>query len=128
MNTAEPNINPIIEEHMEPAPIVQGTFYRTFDPGEFLTIDEKRAWLAHIFRSPDFTPADKLKAITQDNHLEQQLAPFTLTTAEITALVFAAAKYIAPHNTFANLRVRDLYSAINKLTALPQSETANPFN
>lgn len=86
MNTAEPNIRPIIEEQMEPAPIVQGTYYRTFDPGEFLT------------------------------------------TAEITALVFAATKYIAPRTTITNLRVRDLYSALNKLTALPQSETVNPFN
>lgn len=127
MNTAEPNIRPIIEEQMEPAPIVQGTFYRTFDPGEFLTIAEKRAWLAHIFRSPDFTPADKLTALTQDNHLEQQLAPFTLTTAEITALVFAATKYIAPQTTITTIRCRDLYSALNKLTALPQSETVNPF-
>ena len=37
----------------------------------FLTIEEKRAWLARIFRdtSGEYTPADKLKALEADNRL-----------------------------------------------------------
>lgn len=37
----------------------------------YLTIEEKRAWLAHIFRDTSgyFTDADKLKALEADNRL-----------------------------------------------------------
>lgn len=38
---------------------------------QFLTIEEKRAWLARIFRdsSGEYTDADKLKALEADNRL-----------------------------------------------------------
>ena len=37
----------------------------------FLTIEEKRAWLANIFRDTtgEYTDADKLKALEADNRL-----------------------------------------------------------
>ena len=43
---------------------------------QFLTIEEKRAWLARIFRdsSGEYTPADKLKALEADNLLVAMLA------------------------------------------------------
>ena len=38
---------------------------------QFLTIEEKRAWLARIFRdtSGEYTDADKLKALEADNRI-----------------------------------------------------------
>lgn len=38
---------------------------------QFLTIDEKRAWLARIFRdtSGEYTDADKFKAMVEDTQL-----------------------------------------------------------
>ena len=33
------------------------------------TVDEKRRYLAEIFRSPDFTDADKFKALQEDNKM-----------------------------------------------------------
>ena len=38
---------------------------------QFLTIEEKRAWLAHIFRDTSgfFTNADKFKAMQEDTNL-----------------------------------------------------------
>lgn len=38
---------------------------------QFLTIEEKRAWLARIFRdsSGEYTDADKLKAMQEDTNL-----------------------------------------------------------
>ena len=38
---------------------------------QFLTIEEKRAWLAKIFRdtSGEYTAADKLKALQEDTNL-----------------------------------------------------------
>lgn len=40
-----------------------------------LTVAEKRRYLAEIFRSPDFTDADKFKALQEDNRM---LAMFSL--------------------------------------------------
>lgn len=34
-----------------------------------LTVAEKRRYLAEIFRSPDFTDADKFKALQEDNRM-----------------------------------------------------------
>lgn len=49
---------------------------------QFLTIDEKREWLARIFRdtSGEYTDADKFKAMVEDTHLamisqNQQINP-----------------------------------------------------
>ena len=38
---------------------------------QFLTIEEKRAWLARIFRdaSGEYTDADKFKVLREDNRL-----------------------------------------------------------
>lgn len=38
---------------------------------QFLTIEEKRAWLAHVFRDTSgyFTNADKFKAMQEDTNL-----------------------------------------------------------
>lgn len=43
----------------------------TKKPDNFLTIEEKRAWLAHIFRdnSGFYSDADKLKVLEADNRL-----------------------------------------------------------
>lgn len=35
----------------------------------FLTLNEKRAYLAELFRSTDVTPADRVKIIAADNEL-----------------------------------------------------------
>lgn len=49
---------------------------------QFLTIEEKRAWLARIFRdtSGEYTEADKFKAMVEDTRLaeisqNQQISP-----------------------------------------------------
>ena len=34
-----------------------------------LTVDEKRRYLAEIFRSPEYTDADKFKALQEDNRM-----------------------------------------------------------
>lgn len=43
----------------------------------FLTIEEKRAWLARIFRDPtgEYTDSDKLKALEADNRLVMLQSP-----------------------------------------------------
>lgn len=43
----------------------------------YLTIEEKRAWLARIFRdtSGEYTDADKLKALEADNRLVMLQSP-----------------------------------------------------
>ena len=45
----------------------------------YLTIEEKRAWLARIFRdtSGEYTDADKLKALEADNRLVMLQSPTT---------------------------------------------------
>lgn len=59
---------------------------------QFLTIEEKRAWLARIFRdtSGEYTDADKLKAMEADNRLVMLQSPnsqATLDTSERGTLV-----------------------------------------
>lgn len=54
-------------------PTVFGRFSEP--PPHTLTVDEKRRYLAEIFRSPDFTDADKFKALQEDNRM---LAMFSL--------------------------------------------------
>lgn len=48
-------------------PLVAGTFSKA-EPLT-LTVEEKRRYLAEIFRSPDFTDADKFKALQEDNRM-----------------------------------------------------------
>ena len=52
---------------------------------QLLSIEEKRAWLAHIFRdtSGKYTDADKLKALEADNRLVelQSNSPANLDTS-----------------------------------------------
>lgn len=48
-------------------PTVFGTFSEP--PPHTLTVAEKRRFLAEIFRSPDFTDADKFKALQEDNRM-----------------------------------------------------------
>lgn len=53
-------------EYLRPpkrVPLVIGKVHVT------LTVDEKRRYLAEIFRSPDFTDADKFKALQEDNRM-----------------------------------------------------------
>ena len=57
---------PIIEER-PPEGIVKGQFFKPLP--DFLTVAEKRRYLAEIFRSPDFTDADKFKALQEDNRM-----------------------------------------------------------
>ena len=47
--------------------LVEGKFSEP--PPHTLTVDEKRRYLAEIFRSPDFTAADKFKALQEDNRM-----------------------------------------------------------
>lgn len=47
--------------------IVKGQFFKPSP--EFLTVAEKRLFLANVFRSPDFTDADKFKALQEDNRM-----------------------------------------------------------
>jgi hypothetical protein len=56
-------------------PTVFGTF-GTFSepPPPSLTVDEKRRYLAEIFRSPNFTDADKFKALQEDNKMLAMLS------------------------------------------------------
>lgn len=48
-------------------PTVFGTFSEPPPPA--LNVAEKRRFLAEIFRSPDFTAADKFKALQEDNRM-----------------------------------------------------------
>lgn len=60
----ERTIRPL--EYLRPpkrVPLVIGKVHVT------LTVDEKRRYLAEIFRSPDFTDADKFKALQEDNRM-----------------------------------------------------------
>ena len=53
--------------------LVEGKFSEP--PPHTLTVDEKRRFLANVFRSPDFTDCDKFKALQEDNRM---LAMFSL--------------------------------------------------
>ena len=62
------NIRPV--EHLQKPRRVPTVFGRFSEPPHHtLTVDEKRRFLAEIFRSPDFTDADKFKALQEDNKM-----------------------------------------------------------
>ena len=62
------NIRPV--EYL-PKPRRLPTIFGRFSepPPHTLTVDEKRRFLAEIFRSPDFTASDKFKALQEDNRM-----------------------------------------------------------
>lgn len=66
-------IAPPITVERPPVGIVKGKFFKPSP--EFLTVAEKRCFLANVFRSPDFTDADKFQALQEDNKM---LAMFSL--------------------------------------------------
>lgn len=56
-----------------PVGIVKGQFFKR-EP-ELLSVAEKRRYLAEIFRSSEFTDADKFKALQEDNRMLAMFGP-----------------------------------------------------
>lgn len=57
-----------------PVGIVKGQFSKPSP--EFLTVAEKRRYLAEIFRSPEFTDCDKFRALQEDNRMLDMFGPW----------------------------------------------------
>lgn len=73
MNNEQQNIFPV-EYVTTPrrVPLVQGTFSEAAPLT--LTVEEKRRYLAEIFRSPEVSDSDKFKALQEDNRMLAMLS------------------------------------------------------
>lgn len=60
-------------EARPPVSIAKGQFFKPSP--DFLTVAEKRRFLAYVFRSPEFTECDKFRALQEDNRMLDMFGP-----------------------------------------------------